>query len=149
MKWLEQRPFRGKHAQGPNGCILWCGSLKTNGYGQTRERRLGPHLYAHRLAYERAIGPIPRGMFVCHKCDVPNCINPEHLFLGGPNDNTQDMVRKGRQAFGERHGNAKLVRSQIVSIRADQRVHLEIANAYGVSRTLIGAIKRRRVWAHV
>jgi hypothetical protein len=53
-------------------------------------------VYAHRLAWEEANGPIPAGMYVCHTCDVPACVNVEHLFLGSQSDNMKDMAAKGR-----------------------------------------------------
>jgi hypothetical protein len=78
-------------------CQIWQGDRggKHDGYG--RFRRAGKWVRAHRLAWEQANGPIPDGMLVCHHCDVPLCINPKHLFLGTHQDNTDDMVRKGRQ----------------------------------------------------
>lgn len=71
------------------GCWLWPVSA---GYGQFKGKR------AHRLSYEAFKGPIPDGLFVCHKCDVPACCNPDHLFVGTASDNSLDMVKKGRHA---------------------------------------------------
>ena len=68
------------------------------GYGQFARNidKKCKHFYFHRYMYELAVGPIPKGMFVCHHCDVPRCGNPQHLFVGTTQDNTADMVRKGR-----------------------------------------------------
>lgn len=77
-----------------SGCWLWTRHLAEGGYGSFGEG--GKHHRAHRIAYEVYVGPIPEGMFVCHKCDTRSCCNPDHLFLGTQSDNIKDMYRKGR-----------------------------------------------------
>lgn len=67
----------------------------SRGYGQVSFRGMKNKL-AHRVSYDTFIGPINKGMFVCHKCDTPACYNPEHLFLGTPKDNVHDGIKKGR-----------------------------------------------------
>lgn len=80
------------------GCWIWLGARDQYGYG-----KLGSHgrhmLSAHRLFYTFYKGEIPEGMSVCHKCDTPPCVNPDHLFLGTPLDNARDRERKGRGKF--------------------------------------------------
>ncbi len=79
----------------PNtGCWLWTAGMRLNGYGQVKIRRVNQ--LAHRVSYQVHVGPMPEGMCVCHKCDVPCCVNPDHLFLGTQADNMRDRDRKGR-----------------------------------------------------
>ncbi len=77
------------------GCWLWTGSKWKNGYGAMT---IAPRkrVRVHRFAFELMVGPIPSGMMVCHSCDVKNCVNPSHLFLGTNEDNQKDSVKKRR-----------------------------------------------------
>jgi hypothetical protein len=79
-------------------CLLWTGYVQPNGYAKTSYQ--GRPEWAHRAAWQKANGPIPEGMWVLHRCDVPLCINPDHLFLGTHRDNMADMRAKGRSAKG-------------------------------------------------
>lgn len=86
-----------------DGCWLWP-VVGANGYGMFRRRGVWG---AHRIAWVYTHGDIPPGMHVCHRCDVPNCINPEHLFLGTHTDNMRDMLSKGRRKAGGGSGFCK------------------------------------------
>lgn len=85
---------------GPDECWLWKAQITPAGYGQIGVGSLSDgtrgYALAHRMSYELAHGPIPHGMFVCHRCDVRNCVNPAHLFVGTHSDNMRDCSRKGR-----------------------------------------------------
>lgn len=80
-----------------DGCWVWTGPDAGNGYGIIgRGGRRGGNAYVHRLSYEIHRGPIPKGMQVCHTCDVRRCVNPDHFFLGDHKANMRDAIAKGR-----------------------------------------------------
>ncbi len=137
-------------------CWLWQGGTIGNGYGTiTSGGHYGRTLLAHHVSWEWAYGPIPNGLWVLHKCDVPPCVNPEHLWLGTHSDNMQDRARKGRanHALGEAHGGAKLTNEQVISIRARYGTRdltcKTLAIEYGVSATTICLVANGRIWRHL
>lgn len=86
----------------PDGCWIWAAGTTSAGYGRfSFNKREG---LAHRFSYQYFIGAIPEGMYICHRCDNPSCVNPAHLFAATQKDNLADMVRKGRACFGDRNG---------------------------------------------
>lgn len=99
--WKAKRRFESKIAKRESGCWEWQGALTRAGYGVLRvgNKQVGTarNLYAHRVSWELASGPIKKGLFVCHKCDNPRCVRPDHLFLGTHEENMIDMDRKGRR----------------------------------------------------
>jgi HNH endonuclease len=82
-----------------HSCWEWTASKFRDGYGQIKVNRKNKK--AHRIAYELFKGPIPENMLVCHTCDNPGCVRPEHLFLGTALDNSHDMINKGRYNNGK------------------------------------------------
>lgn len=110
-------------------------------------------IHPHRFSYERFIGPIPVGLFGLHTCDNPSCVNPEHIFAGTIKDNTDDMLRKGRNATdynnGEDNAAAKLTNKAITQIFTSKKSAHFLAAKFGVYRTCIYKIWTRKTWAHV
>jgi len=147
VKTLRER-FEEKYVPEPNsGCWLWDACILKSGYGQIKA---GDKVkYAHRVSYEIYIGKIPSSKFVCHACDTPSCVNPDHLWLGTHNDNMLDMMTKDRSAKGERSAAAKLTEEQVREIRFDSRVQQTIAEEHGVDQTLISQIKLGKIWKHI
>lgn len=134
----------------PNsGCWLWLNRGSDQGYGMAcfNKRRLA----AHRLSYAAWNGPFEREAVVCHRCDTPACVNPDHLFLGTPHENSRDMVRKGRQAFGVRHSQARLSEDDVRSILLTKfrRSNRDTAKHYGLSVVTVKRIRNGRLWRHI
>lgn len=89
------------HIVTPSGCWEFLGATNNKGYGVMSIGKR-PTFLAHCVAYTVCFGPIPDGLCVCHKCDHPPCVNPDHLFLGTHLDNMRDAIAKGRKAQRKR-----------------------------------------------
>jgi len=129
------------------GCVLWTGNTDRKGYGRIRVRLLGGLLdiKAHRAAFELVFGDVPSGLWVLHSCDVSACVNPAHLRAGTAKENTDDMLRRGRESRGERHS-TKLSREQARYALEAAGTCAEVANQLGVSKSLVSLIRQRRRW---
>ena len=139
------------------GCWNWTSSTRNN-YGRlivgSRTDGTRKSVSAHRLSYETFVGTIPDGMVVCHKCDNPKCINPDHLFVGTRQDNVDDREAKNRNNHfvGESSGRAKLSETDVVSmrrLREKGETFQSIADRFGVAKkTTIQAVKGE-TWKHI
>lgn len=146
------KKFTKKHQ---HECWEWFKGKTTAGYGMFHKDKFTAS-YAHRISYELHVGPIPKGMCVCHACDNPACVNPSHLFLGTHLDNMRDMNKKGRHAKdgakGEKNAASKLENNDIPKIKnlLNNGCSLNsIARKFLVSKKTIFNIKKGRIWKHI
>lgn len=135
------------------GCWLWSRGLTSDGYGICQHGKRTQ--LAHRVAAQVFLGERIDGLMVCHRCDVPACINPKHLFVGSQSDNMADMrsKRRANRPLGQRNGRAKLTDDRAREVF--DLAHLgcftktEIAAAYGVSNSSVGRVASRESFSHV
>jgi transposase-like protein len=177
-KWLmtENISFRPAHApyqpieprfwkfvEKTDTCWIWTGAKDSSGYGYICCN--GKNTKAAQVSWQIHIGPLPKGLWILHKCDNPPCVKPDHLFLGTSKDNVQDMVNKGRNrslidlneparfARGERHGHAKLTDTLVREMRAlranNHLTYASIAKKYGVSFTTAYQAVNKQNWKHI
>lgn len=133
----------------PNdGCWLWRGALDSQGgYGAYCWK--GKKTLAHRLSWMLTYGDIPPGMCICHECDVPACVRPDHLFCGTQQDNQRDKLEKGRQSRGENNGRAKLTEGFVIEIKrlaAQGRTASQLARTFNVDPSTIRLIIKGKIW---
>lgn len=139
------------------GCLRWLGGKDRDGYGRfALPATISParaSIGAHRVAWELANGAIPEGLHVLHKCDNPQCVNPEHLFLGDVRSNSDDKLAKSRQARGETQGLRKLSADDVRRIRAlrerDGTSYARLAAMFCVSPLTTYGACNGRTWRHV
>ncbi len=132
------------------GCWLWTGSVDDGGYGRINKKTWGDRR-VHRLSYRAYLGEIPQGMLVLHRCDVPSCCNPNHLFLGSYDDNNKDRVKKNRSVhvYGESHKSSKLTADQVSEIKESKLSGISLATKFNVSNSIISRIRLGKVWRHI
>lgn len=143
--------FEAKLIPEPNsGCWLWIGATAPTNSGLAYGNFYLPGVTskAHRASWLIYRGPIPDGMNVLHRCDLPLCVNPNHLFLGSQRDNIIDCVRKRRTnpRRGAENHKSKLTTEQAAEIRASSHGTRRLSKRYGVARSTIHAIKCGRTW---
>lgn len=133
-----------------SGCWLWIGATRPNGYGNVNIN--GRTTGAHRASWALHHGSIPDGMQVLHRCDVRNCVNPAHLFLGSQRDNMQDMITKGRAGHYEKSGDANPMhgrrhsdqtKARIAAIRSERYTREQHPRAT-ITQDIAAEIKRLR-----
>lgn len=136
-----------------DACWNWIGFALKTGYGRLYCGKERGHMMAHRVSWEIHNGAIGDGLCVCHTCDNPRCVRPDHLFVGTHQQNMQDRQDKGRSVrlIGERNGNAILTKDKVRAIRSEwpSKSQSELARIYGVHLSTIHLIVHGRKWKDI
>ena len=133
-----------------HGCWLWQGAVFLDGYGVFSAA--GRLVRAHRMSWLLTNGVIPEGQHVLHYCDTPLCVRPDHLFLGTPRDNIDDMLAKERSLRGVRNPKARLSEDDVREIRrrrSSGETLVSIALDFGITHAMVSQIARRVAWGHL
>lgn len=148
---LKERFFL--YVEQGEACWTWIGA--TDRYGRGRFRNPGGTCVAPRLAWEFENGPVPEGLRVLHSCDNPNCVNPDHLWIGTQRDNLDDMRKKNRHhhppvMFGESNPFSKLTKDNVIEIRAStNKTNVELGARFNVHPNTISYVRSGKTWGHV
>jgi len=152
---LEERFWNFVEKKSDDECWEWQGQRLSNVYGRISlgAKSLGSD-GAHRVSWKIANRQeIPDGMFVMHKCDNPCCVNPNHLTIGTPKDNSDDMIRKGRKKqvipLGEHNGKSLLNEEKVRVIRSSTLNHAALGRLLGVSAGCVRSVRIGRTWSHI
>lgn len=140
---LEER-FLSKITIDDNGCWKWTSSQDGQGYGMIWKGT--KNVPAHRESYKLFNGPIRDEDVICHKCDVRDCVNPDHLFVGDRGDNNRDMFAKRRHKFGSASHLAKLNEASVQEILDSTETNTSLAKRYGVNQSTISRIRTGLRW---
>lgn len=134
-----------------NECWIWCGYISNHGYGVSSYR--SKSILVHRLSWILFKGLMSSDLDVCHHCDNPKCINPDHLFLGTAKDNIIDCFNKKRKSHkGEKHPNSKISENDVIKIFELRKIgwtHQKLADMFKITQGTISNILHRRLWKHV
>lgn len=142
----DERLREGVMVDPNSGCWLWTGAINDEGYGATQLG--GAWMVAHRASYIVFVGDIPHDALVCHKCDVPACINPSHLFIGNQQANITDMESKARRKWAKNVLTLEQVR-EIRAMHADSVPIREITRRFPIKRPAIRKVVTRKSYKHV
>lgn len=150
---FEDRFFEKLAKDDATGCWNWLAAKTDVGYGMmSRGNGSNLPILAHRAAYEHFKGPIPPGVLVLHSCDNRRCVNPDHLHLGSPADNSREMAERNRSTRANKHPNRKLSADMIPLIRDLSKegvTYKVIAAMCGVTEQAIGSVVRGVNWPSV
>ena len=152
---MNERFFKHVKKSGANDCWEWTADLSRAGYGSIWDSDKKKNASAHRFSYELHHGDIPDGLQVMHSCDNKKCVNPNHLSLGTPLQNTRDAVERGLRKpvpikLGENNPRSKLTLEQVKFIKANPGIkHAELAKKFGLSPNCIIGVRTGRTWKHV